>query len=138
MKTSQTLTLTIDAPDPVGPVIVFLQPFSESKGRITIVNLGDAWTAFWGAMPQPLAAFFAEGPDDYLVSKLHQRPITRHETARLKRVIEVVRLALENHVAEGQTATPEPCPVPGCVRVAGHPNFHCTSDQIAKREDSAC
>lgn len=28
-----------------------------------------------------------------------------------------------------------PCPVPGCVRVKGHPSFHCTSEQIAKRED---
>lgn len=28
-----------------------------------------------------------------------------------------------------------PCPIPGCVRIAGHPNFHCTSDHIAKRED---
>ena len=29
----------------------------------------------------------------------------------------------------------EPCEVPGCVRVKGHPALHCTSDQIAKRED---
>lgn len=29
----------------------------------------------------------------------------------------------------------EACPVPGCVRIAGHPSFHCTSEQIAKRED---
>jgi hypothetical protein len=27
------------------------------------------------------------------------------------------------------------CQIPGCVRVQGHQGFHCTSDQIAKRED---
>lgn len=90
----QTLTLSIDAPDPVGRVTAFLQPFSPSQGRITIVNAGDAWSAYWDAMPEPLAQFFAEGPDDYLVNKLHQRPITRHETARLKRIVGVVREAL--------------------------------------------
>jgi hypothetical protein len=89
-------------------VTVFLQPFSPSQGRITIVNHGDAWSAYWDAMPEPLAQFFAEGPDDYLVSKLHQRPITRHETARLKRIIGVVRTALQARLHEE-----EPQPMKG-------------------------
>lgn len=98
---TQTLTLLInEVPDPVGPVTVFLQPFSPSQGRITIVNLGDAWSAYWDAMPEPLALHFVEGYDDYLISKLHQRPITRHETARLKRIIAVVRAALQEQLAK--------------------------------------
>lgn len=99
----QTLTLAIAAPDPVGPVTVFLQPFSPSQGRITIVNCGDAWSAYWDAMPEPLAEFIVESFDDYLISKLHQRPITRHEAARIKRVIGVVRAALQVRLQEEQS-----------------------------------
>lgn len=93
----QTLTLSIPV-DPIGLVTVFLQPFSPTQGRITIVNHGDAWSAYWDAMPEPLAEFFVESSDDYLVSKLHQRPITRHEAARLKRIIGVVRVALQERL----------------------------------------
>jgi hypothetical protein len=89
----QTLTLSIEWLES-GAVTVFLQPFSPSQGRITIVNCGDAWSAYWDAMPEPLAEFFVESFDDYLVSKLHQRPITNHAAARLKRIIGVVRAAL--------------------------------------------
>lgn len=104
MKTEvfQTLTLAIAWLES-GVVTVFLQPVTadQLKGRITIVNLGDAWSAYWDAMPEPLAQFFVDSPDDYLVSKLHQRPITRHETARLKRIIGVVRAALQEQLSEG-------------------------------------
>jgi len=36
---------------------------------------------------------------------------------------------------KGAALQADPCAVPGCVRIAGHPSFHCTSDQIAKKED---
>lgn len=93
----QTLTLAILWKES-GVITVFLQPFSPTQGRITIANSGDAWSAYWDSMPEPLAEFFVESFDDYLVSKLHQRPITRHETARLKRIIGVVRVALQERL----------------------------------------
>lgn len=67
----------------------------------------------------------------------------RNENSRLRQLLDEIHRGeatpprAPKRYDEASQITVQTCQIPGCVRVAGHQNFHCTIEAISKRRDAA-
>jgi hypothetical protein len=78
--------LTLDA------ITVFFQNFEPGHGRIVVECYGEAWAAYFGAMPSATIEEFVKRADpDYLTNKL-SRPRQSKATGKyLRRLVEAIK-----------------------------------------------
>lgn len=102
--------LTVDAMEIVGsekldPINVYWEDFGDGRGQVTITCYGEAWTAYWGAMPEPtVREFFLKADDDYIANRLQGsqfQKCTQGHLTYLKRIVRAIK-------AELSTSAPEP------------------------------
>lgn len=109
-----------DAPA-LDAIQVYWEDFGQNRGRVTITCYGEAWTAYWGAMPeQTVREFFLKADVGYIANRLQgaqfQKKTSGHMTY-LKRIVRAVKEAIA-------VPTSEP-----------HRNFHLW---IKEKQNGAC
>lgn len=82
------------------PVTVYFDDIREHVGQITVICFGEAWTAYFGAMPKEdltVESFFRTADSHYMTNALIRAQFTKqtkqHEKY-LMRIVEAVRQAL--------------------------------------------
>lgn len=76
MTANLTITATaitkyvITGGERLDPITVILEDLGPGQGRIIIECYGKTWSAYWGAMARPIAAFILQADNGYLVGKL--------------------------------------------------------------------
>lgn len=79
-------------------ITVYWENYEPSKGMVTLVCFGSAWTCWFGGMGgKTIQEFFASADTDYLVSKLGNTPHLfrrKRDLAYLARIIVAVKEAV--------------------------------------------
>ncbi len=86
------------------PITVFWQDYGPGSGQVTIYCYGEAWTSYWGGMPElSVKEFFLKADVGYLTNKLHgsqfQKRTKGHEQY-LGRIINAIKQELAVEKAE--------------------------------------
>ena len=78
---------------------VYWEDFGERRGQVTITCWGEAWTCYWGSMPEnTVREFFLKANDEYIANRLQgsqfQKRTARH-TTYLKRIVRAIKAELK-------------------------------------------
>ena len=57
------------------PIRVYLEDDNQGRGRLTITEWGEAWTAYWPSMSGPLVDFIIRNNNGYLIRHLSTNPL---------------------------------------------------------------
>ena len=80
------------------PIKVYWEDFGERRGQVTITCWGEAWTAYWGAMPElTIREFFLKADVDYIANRLQGAQFQKHTAGHmtyLKRIVRAVKEAI--------------------------------------------
>lgn len=70
VEINNSLRLTVTDVARHDPIMVNLDDYGDGRGRVTITEFGDSWTASWGAMGGSLLDFLSRVDNDYLIGCL--------------------------------------------------------------------
>lgn len=93
IRTSQTLTVTIDATNDLDMITVYLEDLGANNhgsntGMITITCFGKAWSHYFNGMSdRNMAKFFCDCNQHYLAGKLSDINSTLHDFDQLESVL---------------------------------------------------
>ena len=90
-----TDALIIPASNALDPITVIFQDLEPRKGRIIVLCYGEAWTAYWNAMPQETVREFVVNMDAaYLENKLTSQRDTKKWQKYLGRIVANIKAEL--------------------------------------------
>ena len=96
-----TKPLTVEAVEisnikSLDPIQVYWEDFGDGRGRVTITCYGEAWTAYWGAMGDPIKKFFTKADDEYIATRLQGAQFQKRTAGHMTYLIRLVRAIKES------------------------------------------
>lgn len=84
------------------PITVYLEDFEHGKGKITVECYGKSWSAYWGAMGDTIAGFFAKAPKEYIAGNFGVHVSTRPDFDALEVIMKkrAVELRREGYISK--------------------------------------
>ncbi|GAA0352971.1 hypothetical protein L9H26_19075 [Morganella psychrotolerans] len=70
VEVNNSLRLTVTDVARHDPILVNLDDYGSGRGRVTVTEFSDSWTASWGAMGGSLVDFLTRVDNDYLIGCL--------------------------------------------------------------------